>query len=141
MEYKVKLSYLRISPRKVRLVVNLIRNKNTNSAKDQLKFSKKRAARPLLKLLNSAISNAKNLNDKINEDTLFIKKIFVDEGPKLKRFRPRARGMAYEIQKKTSHITLVLAEKELGTDNKKQALNNKKKTTSKLQKKIKLSKK
>ena len=113
MEYKAKLSDLRIAPRKVRLVVDLIRNKNTISAKNQLEFSKKRAAKPLLKLLNSAVSNAKNLNDQINTDTLFIKKIFVDEGPKLKRHRARARGMAYEIQKKTSHITLILAEKEL----------------------------
>ena len=113
MEYKVKLSYLHIAPRKVRLVANLIRNKNTSIAKNQLQFSKKRAAKPLLKLLNSAVSNAKNLNDKINEDALFIKEIFVDEGPKLKRYRPRARGMAYEIQKKTSHITLILAQQEL----------------------------
>lgn len=112
MEYKAKLSYLRIAPRKVRLVADLIRNKNTINAKNQLKFSKKRAAKPLLKLLNSAVSNAKNLDDQINMDTLFIKEIFVDEGPKLKRSRPRARGMAYEIQKKTSHITLVLAERE-----------------------------
>lgn len=119
MEYKAKLSYLRIAPRKVRLVADLIRNKNTINAKNQLKFSKKRAAKPLLKLLNSAVSNAKNLDDQINMDTLFIKEIFVDEGPKLKRSRPRARGMAYEIQKKTSHITLVLAEREANRKNNK----------------------
>lgn len=133
MEYKAKLSYLRIAPRKVRLVADLIRNKNVISAKNQLEFSKKRSAKPLLKLLNSAVSNAKNMNDQINMDVLFIKKIFVDEGPKLKRYRARARGMAFEIQKKTSHITLILSEKELVTNNKKQMANNKRQIISKSQ--------
>jgi len=112
MEFKVKLSHLKISPRKTRLVADLIRGKNLSYARQQLQFAKKRSAPAILKLLDSALSNAKNINEKVNETNLFVKEIFVDEGPKLKRYRPRARGSAYEIQKKTSHITLVLSEKE-----------------------------
>ncbi|MEX2145141.1 MAG: 50S ribosomal protein L22 [Candidatus Spechtbacterales bacterium] len=117
-EYKAKLSYLKIAPRKVRLVADLIRGGNVRDAKTQLRFSTKRAAVSLLKLLNSAVSNAKNLKEDTKEETLFIKKITVDEGPKLKRFRPVARGRAVEIQKKTSHVSLVIAETELSPENK-----------------------
>lgn len=102
-----KLRYLRIAPRKVRLVADLIRGKSVKEAETLLSFQTKRAARPLLKLLKSALANAKN-NLKMNTDNLYISKITVDEGPKFKRWRPRARGRAYMIQKKTSHITLVL---------------------------------
>ena len=110
-EYKAKLSHLKISPRKVRLVADLIRGGNVHDAKLQLKFYSKRASGPILKLLNSAVSNAKSIRkEDIKEENLFIKKITVDEGPKLKRFRPVARGRSVEIQKKTSHITLVLGE-------------------------------
>jgi len=111
MEVKAKLKYLRISPRKVRLVADLIRGKNIEEAQDILKFTVKRASLPLNKLLDSAISNAKN-NFHLNPDVLYIKKITVDEGPKYKRWMPRMRGQAYQIKKKTSHITLILDEKE-----------------------------
>ena len=107
MEVKAKLKYLRISPRKVRLVADLIRGKSTEEAQTILEFSIKKASLPLLKLLKSALSNAKN-NLGLGETNLYISKITVDEGPKLKRWRARSRGQAYEIQKKTSHVTLVL---------------------------------
>lgn len=113
MEVVAKLRYLRIAPRKVRLVVDLIRGKKVEEAQSLLQFTKKRAAKPILKLLNSAIANAKH-NFNLDEKKLYISKILVNEGPKLKRQMPRARGQASMIQKKTSHITLVL--NEIGTE-------------------------
>ena len=109
MPVTAKLRYLRIAPRKVRLVADLIRRKSVEEAQNILNFTQKRAALPILKLLKQAISNAKN-NFQLEEKNLYISKILVDEGPKLKRVRPRAKGHADEIQKKTSHITLVLDE-------------------------------
>lgn len=111
MEVCARLRYLRIAPRKVRLVADLIRGKKTEEAQTILHFTKKRAGLPLLKLLKSATASA--LHDfRLEESNLYISKILVDEGPKLKRWRPRARGRAFEIQKKTSHITIVLEEIE-----------------------------
>ncbi len=107
MEIKAKLKYLRIAPRKVRLVADLVRGKGAVQAQSILRFTTNRSAKPLLKLLKSAVSNAKN-SFQIEEANLYVAKITVDEGPKYKRFMPRARGQAYEIQKKTSHINLVL---------------------------------
>ena len=104
-----KLNYLRIAPRKVRLLADLIRGKSVEEARTILRFTVKKGVQPLLKLLNSAAANAKN-NLNLTEANLFISKIEVNEGPKYKRWRPRARGQAYEIQKKTSHINLVLSE-------------------------------
>lgn len=111
MLVKAKLSRLRIAPRKVRLVADLIRGKSVSQAQEILSFTTNRSAEPLLKLLRSAAANAKN-NFQLEESNLFVQKIFVDEGTKLKRWMPRARGQAYEIQKKTSHITIVLGEIE-----------------------------
>ena len=111
METSAKLKHLRIAPRKVRLVADLIRFKKCSTAIAMLKFTPKRATVPMLKLLNSAIANAKN-NLGLDEKNLYISKITVDEGPKLKRWRPRAMGRAYPIQKKTSHINIVLKEQE-----------------------------
>lgn len=110
-EYKVKLSHLRISPRKTRLVADLIRGESAVSARNQLAFSTKKAATPILKLLESAISNAKNINDNASEEDLVVKEIRVDEGPMLKRYQPVSRGAVHEIQKKTSHVTLILTER------------------------------
>ena len=104
-----KLRYLRIAPRKVRLVADLIRGKTVEEAQTILSFATKKAAQPLLKLLNSAIANAKH-NFQLDPTNLYISKILVDEGPKYKRWMPRARGAVSEIQKKTSHVTLVLDE-------------------------------
>lgn len=104
-----KLNYLRIAPRKVRLVTALIKKKKVDQAQTVLRFTTKRAAKPLLKLLDTAIADAKN-NFQIDPANLYISKITVDEGPKYKRWRARSRGMAGQIQKKTSHITLILEE-------------------------------
>lgn len=109
MEVKAKLRYLRIAPRKVRLVADLIRGKSAEEAQTILNFDIKRASLPLLKLLKSALANAKN-NLELGETNFYISKITVDEGPKLKRWRARSRGQAFGIQKKTSHVTLVLEE-------------------------------
>jgi len=109
MPVLAKLKYLRVAPRKVRLVADLIRNKRVDNALNILNFTSQKTGSILLKLLRQAIANAKN-NFHLDESNLYISKITVDEGPKLKRFRPRARGSAYEIQKKTSHITIVLDE-------------------------------
>lgn len=113
MEIKASLNYLRIAPRKVRLVTDLIRGMEANKARATLQFLNKRAAAPVLKLLNSAIANAQKNFDLKEEEVqqLYIKKIIVDEGPKLKRWMPVSRGTAHPIQKKTSHITLILDEK------------------------------
>ena len=109
MPVVAKLKYLRIAPRKVRLVADLIRGKSVEQAQTLLHFTVKKANEPLLKLLKSAIASARN-NFQLQESNLYICKISVDEGPKYKRYMPRARGQAYEIQKKTSHVTLWLDE-------------------------------
>lgn len=109
MAVTAKLRYLRIAPRKVRLVADLIRKKKVEEAQIILNFTIKRAALPLLKLLNSAVANARN-SIQLEAKNLYISKITVDEGSKYKRWMPRARGVAYPIQKKTSHVTLVLEE-------------------------------
>jgi len=105
----VKLNYLRIAPRKVRLAANLIRKKKVDEAEAILNFANKKGVEPLLKLLKTAVADARH-NFQLEPNNLYISKITVDKGPKYKRWRPRARGAAYEIQKKTSHITLVLDE-------------------------------
>lgn len=112
METKVKLQHIRIAPRKLRLVADLIRGKRVRDAKTILRFTLKKTAAPISKLLNSAVKAAQ---DQLggDESNLYIANIIVDEGPKLKRWRARARGQAYEIQKKTSHVTLVLKEHPL----------------------------
>src|SRR3989338_9816331 len=104
MKYKAKLSNLHIAPRKVRLVVNLVRGKDVRTAQRQLEFLSKRASYPVLKLLNSAIGNAKNVNSEVNEDGLFIQKVFVDEGPKFKRFRPVADRKSTRLNSSHSSI-------------------------------------
>jgi large subunit ribosomal protein L22 len=109
MKVKASLRYLRIAPRKVRLVADLIRGKSVKEAEKILTFTTKKAALPLLKLLKSAIANAKH-NFHLDEDKLYISQILVNEGPKMKRPFPRARGHMDIIEKKTSHVELVLDE-------------------------------
>lgn len=104
-----KLSYLRMSPRKVRLVVDMIRGRKVAKALEILTLSKKLAARPVMKLLNSAIANAKN-NFQLGTENLAITSIMVDGGPMLKRWMPKAHGRATPIRERTSHINLVLSE-------------------------------
>jgi len=108
MEVIAKLNGLRMSPRKVRLVANLIRRMYVKNAQNQLQFLNKAAARPIMKLLNSAIANAEN-NFKLNSDQLWISHITVDEGMTIKRWRPRAHGRAAPIRKRTSKITIKLS--------------------------------
>ena len=109
MEVKASLKYLRISPRKVRLVADLTRGLSVKVAEANLLHIPKRSCKPLLKLLKSAIANAEH-NFGLDKNNLFIKAIRVDEGPALKRWRPRARGAAFPIKKRTSHIFLTLNE-------------------------------
>ena len=104
-----KLSYLRISPRKVRLVANLMRGKEVKHVERQLQVLSKRSALPLLKLLRSAISGAK---EEEREKGLYISQIRVDQGPPHKRFRARARGKSAPINKMTSHVHIEVAEKK-----------------------------
>lgn len=108
---RAHLKYLRIAPRKVRLVADLIRNKNAVEASKILKFTPKRAAKDLAKLLDSARANARN-NFNLGEGSLFIREIKVDGGAVYKRYMPQARGSAHMIKKRTSHITLVLEDKK-----------------------------
>jgi len=110
MEVKAQHKYLRISPTKVRLVANAIKRMPAEKAEGVLQYMQKGAAKPMLKLLKSAMANAGN-NYGLKEDNLYIKLIQVDSGPTLKRFRPRAQGKAFSILKRTSHVTLVLEER------------------------------
>lgn len=121
-EYTAKLSHLRISPRKTRLVADLIRKCSVQEAQYQLRVSTKRASVPMLKLLNSAIANARVVDSATNADNLFIKEVRVDMGRTLRRFRPVSRGRAHPIAKRTSHITIVLGQKQ----KKAESQNNKK---------------
>lgn len=104
-----KLRHLHIAPRKVRLVADLLRGKSVEEAQVILNFIIKKAGEPILELLKSAIANAKN-NFQLDPVNLYVSRITVDAGPKLKRWRARARGSAYTIEKKTSHVNLVLDE-------------------------------
>ncbi len=109
MEVRARLRFVRIGPRKARLVAELIQGKGSEEAMNILTFTKKAAAKILIKLLKSAIANATQKKT-IDIDRLYIKKIMVDQGPTMKRFQPRALGRATMIRKRTSHITLVLDE-------------------------------
>ncbi len=111
MEVRAKLKHARIAPRKARLVADMIRGKNVNDAMNVLAFTRKKAAGMFQKLLKSGLANAEENHKVMDIDDLFIKKVTVDEGATWKRQMPRARGMATEIKKRTSHITLVLDEK------------------------------
>jgi large subunit ribosomal protein L22 len=110
METSAKLKSVRLSPQKTRLVVDMVRGKAVQEALNILKFSPQRPADVVAKLVRSAIANAeqKGIED---VDRLFVKAVFVDQGPVLKRFMPRAQGRATKIRKPTSHITVVLDEK------------------------------
>ena len=105
----------RQSPYKMRLVIDQIRGKNVNEALGLLRFSKKHAAKQIEKTLNSAVANAEHLarqnNESIDVDELFVKKAIVNEGPKIKRFMPAAQGRATPIQKRTSHVEIVVGAK------------------------------
>ena len=109
MEVKAITRYVRIAPRKARLVTELIKGKPVEEALTILRYVPKKAARLVDKTLRSAVANAEQ-NPNIDVDTLYIKRIFVDGGPTMKRWRPRAMGRATKIIKRTSHITVILDE-------------------------------
>ena len=103
--------YIRISSRKVKVVIDLIRGKSVNEAMGILMFTPKAAAEPVLKVLKSATANAEN-NMNLSADDLYVAEVFANQGPTLNRFRPRAQGRASRIRKRTSHITIILDEKK-----------------------------
>ena len=108
MESKAVAKYVRIAPRKVRVVMDLIRGKNVAEAFAILKFTPKAGAEVVEKVLRSAVANAEN-NFDMDVDKLYVKTAFADQGPTLKRIRPRAKGSASRILKRTSHITVIVA--------------------------------
>ncbi len=110
-EAKAVLRYARISPRKVNIVNDLIRNKPVDEAMGILYNTPKAASELLIKLLGSAVANAEN-NFGMSRDNLYISEIYANEGPTLKRIRPRAQGRAFRLMKRTSHVTIVVKEKE-----------------------------
>lgn len=110
MEAKAILRFCRVAPRKARIVANMIRGRNVEEAISLLEFTPKRSAQIVRKVLHSAIANAEDVGD-VDVDQLYVKTITVDQGPTLRRFRPRAQGRAYRVNKKTSHISLVVAER------------------------------
>lgn len=116
MEAKAQARFVRVTPMKARRVVDLIRGKNAQEAISVLTFAPQSASEPVLKVLQSAIANARVQADKhsvaFDERTLVVSQAFVDEGPTMKRFRPRAQGRASRINKRTSHITLFVAQPE-----------------------------
>lgn len=109
MEVKAVAKYVRISPRKARLVAELIKNKPIEDALNILKFTPKKAARLIEKVLSSAIANAEH-NMSLDIDSLYVKRVLVDEGPTMKRIKPYAMGRAFYIRKRTSHITVIVDE-------------------------------
>ncbi len=110
MEAQATLRFLRMAPRKVRLVADQVRGQPVEEALKALRFSPRAASRPLKKLIESAVANAEN-NHGLDIDTLWVREIRVDEGPTLKRWRPRAQGRAFPVMKRTSHVSVVLAER------------------------------
>jgi len=110
MEVKAKARFVRMSPRKIRLVVDVVRGKSVGEARTQLRFLKKAATEPVLKLLNSAVANATH-NFGLTETDLVVKEIMADGGPTLSRWRARAMGRAAPIRKRTTHISIVLEDK------------------------------
>lgn len=111
MEARAVLRYARISPRKVKIVIDLIRNKSVGEAIGIIKNTPKAASEYLIKLLNSAVANATN-NHNMDVDKLYVAEVFANPGPTLKRIMPRAQGRAFRIRKRTSHITIVLKERQ-----------------------------
>lgn len=109
MEVKAKARFIKMSPRKARMVANLLKGLNADEAVAQLKFINKRAVEPVLKLLNSAVANATH-NFNLKKNNLYIKEIRVDQGPVLKRWTPKAYGRVAPIRKRSSHIIIVLDE-------------------------------
>ena len=111
MEVKAVARFVRVAPRKARVVVDLVRGKSVSDAREILAFTNRAVAETVEKTLNSAVANAEH-NNHLRADNLVVKTAFVDEGPTLKRIRPRAKGSASRINKRTSHITIIVAPRE-----------------------------
>jgi large subunit ribosomal protein L22 len=111
MQTQAVLKFVRLSPQKARLVADLVRGKKVDEALNILKFSTKKAAKVLRKVLDSAIANAEN-NNGADVDELKVKEIFIDEGPTMKRIMPRAKGSADRIKKRTSHVTVRVSDEQ-----------------------------
>ncbi len=112
MEARATAKYVRVSPQKARLVVDLIRGKNAGVAINILRFTKKRVTHEVEKVLRSAISNAEQKSETVDVDRLVVSQAYVNEGPRLKRIRPAPMGRAYRYQRRISHITVVVEEGE-----------------------------
>ena len=111
MEARAQAKFVRIAPRKVKIVCDMIRGKDTKTAAALLMQTPKAASEVLLKLLKSAVANAEN-NHEMDPDNLYVSATYANPGPILKRFMPRAQGRAFRINKRTSHVTVVVSEKE-----------------------------
>ena len=116
MEFRAEMRYLRVSPQKARLVLNLIKGKRVEQARDTLAFTKKSVAESIAKLLQSALDNASYLNGEkdldVDLDQLYVSRAIANEGPRMKRIRPAPQGRAYRYQRRISHILLVLEERK-----------------------------
>ncbi len=113
MQSQARLRHLRIAPRKTRLVADLIRGKGIGNALAILRFTPKAACRPLEKLLRSAVANAEDVSKgRVDVDRLFVHTIHVDQGPTMRRFMTRAMGRGTRVNKKTSHVTVILADRK-----------------------------
>jgi large subunit ribosomal protein L22 len=119
--------YVRVSPTKARRVIDLIRGLPATDAQAVLQFTPQAASEPVGKVLDSAIANAEN-NRQLDPDTLWVSEAYVDEGPTLKRFRPRAQGRAYRIRKRTSHITVVVESRAVAAARGRAATNTRRRT-------------
>jgi large subunit ribosomal protein L22 len=117
MEARAQARYVRVTPMKARRVVDLIRGLSAAEAQAILKFAPQAASEPVGKVLASAVANAENNHD-LNPSSLYVSEAYVDEGPTMKRFRPRAQGRAYRIRKRTSHITVVVESRTSATTSK-----------------------
>ncbi len=111
MEARAEAKYIRCSPQKARLVVDLIRGKQADQALQALQFTNKRVAREVEKVLRSAIANAENKNEDVDVDRLYVTRAYVNEGPRMKRIRPAPMGRAYRYQRRLAHLVIHLAER------------------------------
>lgn len=107
METRAAVKFIRVSPRKIRLVMDQVRGRKVEEALNILSFAPQKGARILKKLINSAVANAEQ-NSNVDVDSLYVKRLYADEGPTMKRWRPRAQGRATRINKRTSHLTIIV---------------------------------
>ncbi len=112
MERKVNAKFIRVAPRKARVIMDLVRGKTAGEALEMLRFANKAAARPISKIIESVVEDARRKDPTVNVDELVIRKGWIDQGPAMKRRRPRARGYATMIKKYFSHVSMVLSDEK-----------------------------